>query len=482
MTLLWIVFFVILFAGSAAADLSLDRFDELLGNDWFGIYTRDSKIGYASIGLARVSEARWLMNSDLVFTYTVNQKTLTITSSEEKTYEGLNAELVSSKYENLTNTGNISVEGKKVNDEYIVATIIADQTTEEKFNFPLETLDNVLSVEIAAISGRLKDKSCFKSKTFISDPPLTGMAERFKTVIERRQMIINGVETDVFTVRDSTASLMMGANIILDEFGNHMRLEIPSMGIIMKSEPKEMAQKIEPGFDLLTDNLIIVPNGPEHPGQITKGTYLISGYQIDRLPESEWVDINEITRDSAEITITLPVNKVYNQIIGVNTGELGEYLKSESLIQSNNQEIIDLAESIIGDETNAYKATQLINSWVYSNIKKEFSPDISNAFQTYKSGRGDCGEHSALATALLRAVGIPSRIAAGVVYWPDGGGFSFHAWVEAYVGEWIQIEPTLNEELANATHIMLARGGLKDHLIALTSALKNVNIIIVSYE
>jgi len=473
---------LILMAGSALADLSYDRFDKLLGEDWFGIYMQDNKIGYASIALAKESEDRWSMSSNLVFVFSMNQTTLTMTSSEERIYEGVNAELVSSKFTNSSDAGIISVEGKKAGDEYIVTTNVVGQITEKSFDMPVETLDDALQIEIAAISGRLNSESGFKFLTFVSDPPLTGIYEHIITIPDHKQMIIGGIETDVFTVRDSISSLLIAANIILDEYGNHLRQEIPTMGMTMKSEPKEMAQKIELGFDMLNDNIIKASNGPKHPRRITKGTYILSGYQIDRLPESEWVNITELSADSAELSITIPTDKTYDRKIGKYTDEFEQYLKPEPLIQSDNREIIDLAIGIIGDETNAYRATQLINDWVYSNIEKAFSPDISNALQTYKSGRGDCGEHSALTAALLRAAGIPSRIAAGVVYWPGGEGFAFHAWVEAYVGEWIQIDPTLNESLADATHIMLASGRLKDNLIAIAGNLRSINIRIVSYE
>ena len=92
------------------------------------------------------------------------------------------------------------------------------------------------------------------------------------------------------------------------------------------------------------------------------------------------------------------------------------------------------------------------------------------------------GEHSALTAALLRAAGIPSRIASGVVYSSYDRGFTYHAWVEVFVGEWIQIEPTLGGKLAGGTHIMLTNGGIKDQMIALVNALKTIDIDIVNYE
>jgi len=66
--------------------------------------------------------------------------------------------------------------------------------------------------------------------------------------------------------------------------------------------------------------------------------------------------------------------------------------------------------------------------------------------------------------AMARAVGIPARIAVGLVL--VHGAFYYHAWPEVYLeesgglGQWLPVDPTLNEFPADATHLRLARGGL----------------------
>ena len=71
-----------------------------------------------------------------------------------------------------------------------------------------------------------------------------------------------------------------------------------------------------------------------------------------------------------------------------------------------------------------------------------------NALQT---SRGVCEDYSELFTALLRASGVPARVATG--YWIDAENFSNniadgnscrHAWAEYYLPEygWVAAEPT----------------------------------------
>jgi hypothetical protein len=95
------------------------------------------------------------------------------------------------------------------------------------------------------------------------------------------------------------------------------------------------------------------------------------------------------------------------------------------------------------------------------------------------SKKGDCGEHTALAVALLRASGIPARPIVGLIYYPPGGGFGYHAWTEVYIGKWLQMDPTWNEELANPTHIALARGDMIAQVSVLHRVLGNIAISVL---
>jgi transglutaminase-like putative cysteine protease len=64
-----------------------------------------------------------------------------------------------------------------------------------------------------------------------------------------------------------------------------------------------------------------------------------------------------------------------------------------------------------------------------------------------------------LFTALARALGIPAQVVVGLVYWPAGHGFGWHAWSEVWnQGKWHAVDPTWNQLAVDATHIKLAGG------------------------
>jgi transglutaminase-like putative cysteine protease len=99
-----------------------------------------------------------------------------------------------------------------------------------------------------------------------------------------------------------------------------------------------------------------------------------------------------------------------------------------------------------------------LNEWVYTTLEKKPVVSIPSALEILEQRAGDCNEHTTLFTALARAVGIPTRMAGGIVYMDDG--FYYHAWPEVWLGQWTAIDPTFNQFPADATHIRFVIGNL----------------------
>src|SRR2546426_408623 len=83
---------------------------------------------------------------------------------------------------------------------------------------------------------------------------------------------------------------------------------------------------------------------------------------------------------------------------------------------------------------------------------------IPSAVQVLKARVGDCNEHAVLFVALARAAGVPARTVAGLV--PVDGRFYYHAWAEVYLGDWVAVDPMLDEFPAGAAHLRFSIGGL----------------------
>ena len=144
------------------------------------------------------------------------------------------------------------------------------------------------------------------------------------------------------------------------------------------------------------------------------------------------------------------------------------YVDPEPFIESDAPEIRAEAELAVrgvrGDRARVEQLTRYVNAL----LDKKPTVSLPSAREVLRTKVGDCNEHTALYVAMARALGIPARIAVGLVYVRGiTGAFYYHAWPEVYIDEgggrglWLPVDPTLNQFPADATHIRLARGGLE---------------------
>ena len=134
------------------------------------------------------------------------------------------------------------------------------------------------------------------------------------------------------------------------------------------------------------------------------------------------------------------------------------FLDAEPLLEVRSPKIVLLARALRGTETDPRVVADRINRWVYDSLKKSYSIGVPSAVATLEARRGDCNEHTQLAVALLRAAGIPARVAAGLAY--VDGKFYYHAWPEVWLERWVAIDPTFGQFPADAAHLRLTVGGL----------------------
>lgn len=127
-------------------------------------------------------------------------------------------------------------------------------------------------------------------------------------------------------------------------------------------------------------------------------------------------------------------------------------------------EIVAKARALTRDAADRLDAARRIHDFVHGYLAKIPTLGVPNGLQALREGKGDCNEHTALYVSLARAVGIPSRIAAGLVYAERlGPAFYYHAWPEVRLGgpgEWVPVDPTLGQFPADATHLKLVTGAL----------------------
>ncbi len=137
--------------------------------------------------------------------------------------------------------------------------------------------------------------------------------------------------------------------------------------------------------------------------------------------------------------------------------EFAPYLKPTADIRADDQTIIDKAKEIAGSDRDAWSVARKLSDWTHANITWKVVDDATAA-QTLATREADCYEFSKLYVAMARSLGLPARIVSGLAY--SGSSFGGHAWVEVYIGRWIELDPTWGTNFVDATHIKTSNGAL----------------------
>jgi hypothetical protein len=149
---------------------------------------------------------------------------------------------------------------------------------------------------------------------------------------------------------------------------------------------------------------------------------------------------------------------------------VSRYLIPEQDRQSQDPSIVRLAGEITRGSAYAHEAANAILSWLADNLTFDTSISVpSDAVSALKYKRAYCVGYSNLAVALLRAAGIPARVAHGYLppgyewgfskeYWGvkvnDGG---YHAYLEIYYPDtgWVFSDAEHSHHFVDPFHIIL---------------------------
>jgi transglutaminase-like putative cysteine protease len=137
---------------------------------------------------------------------------------------------------------------------------------------------------------------------------------------------------------------------------------------------------------------------------------------------------------------------------------LRPYLEPDLLIATTDLRIAAQARLLAaGDRDPARVATRLVH-WVAAEVRPAPSTGVADAAWVLETRRGDANDRTVLLVAMARALGLPARPVAGLVR--AAGRYYYHAWAEVYLGDWVAVDPSLDQVPADAVHIRLAIGGL----------------------
>ena len=164
---------------------------------------------------------------------------------------------------------------------------------------------------------------------------------------------------------------------------------------------------------------------------------------------------------------------------------------ASTMIDSEDSQIRSLAASAtasVGADASTAQQAEAARDAVFRWItRKGLATAFASATETVRERAGDCSEHGVLLAAVLRAQGIPARVASGLVWMDPIESFGWHMWTQALIdGAWVDLDATLPVPFT-VGHILVATSALEDgdgqrQLMALLGLLGNLDIEIVRVD
>ena len=249
----------------------------------------------------------------------------------------------------------------------------------------------------------------------------------------------------------------------ITDVGEVVREESP-MGLIVVRETPEQAQALAVPGAIQTDLLEAAALVPVTPRRIDDPTTVARlRLRIDGLEALDPADLEGAGQSASGGAIE--IRDARDLRPGPAPADLAPFLRPEPFLESDAPEIVAEAQKAAGAPAPPRLRAERLVRHVHAILEKKPTVSLPSALEVLKTRIGDCNEHTALYVAMARSLGLPARIAVGLVYLR--GAFYYHAWPEVWVEEsrgrglWLPVDPTLNQFPADATHVRLTRGGLE---------------------
>ncbi|MCB9838298.1 MAG: transglutaminase domain-containing protein [Phycisphaeraceae bacterium] len=316
-----------------------------------------------------------------------------------------------------------------------------------------------------------------------------------ETTIEALGRVVPAVEWEAVT---SAAPGVRSVEYVNLE-GEPIRTEVNFGGISMTIvlADKELAlSRLDPAEIMVST--FVRPSAPiNNPRKTWLAEYRLT---LDGGGEFEVADTGSQTWSRDGDAITLRVCADTGLFHEEHLDDVSPYLASTSTADLHDPEIVALVVKALRGAENKSDAekAETLRRFVHSYIsEKSLAVGFATASEVCRTRQGDCSEHGVLLAAMLRAAGVPSRVASGLIYADAFAGqrqiFGYHMWSQALLTidgspRWVDLDATLDDSTPfDATHIAIAVSDLADgeainSMAALAPVLGRLQIEVVMTE
>jgi hypothetical protein len=464
---------------AAGRDEAIDL-DALVGTEWYGIYLLERKVGYACVTF-ELSD----LDGVPVLVETARMRLLMKVGGQKMAVriEMCRAHAAEPPYrlllvqnEERTSTSLERLRVTRDGDEFLVTRLLHGRTTTQRVPASKETLHGAIAVERLVASGPAPGDSV--STVSFDEDKLADVEETAK-VVEIVEEEWRGETRRVFVVEtrdpDSTSvARYLDDGTLIDGSAGAT--------VTLKLEDEATARRLPAEGELFELRRKIAVTGLDVDGdKVRTLTLAVEGMPDGVVPDLPTQRVER--RDDGALVLTLtPAVVPLKPSVGDDDRErLGEYLEATDEIQSDHARIRSRARRIIGRKRSPVVQAWALNRWVHRHVQGTEFCNCETALDVLTHLKGDCTEHALLFVALCRAAGLPAREVSGLVYTgPAEHAFAMHRWAQVYVGAWVDVDPTLNQFPADATHIALDTAG--EGWFELLAAFPETRIEVLSVE
>ena len=444
--------------------------------EWFGIYVMGKKAGYSWSWIGReIRDGKEVLvgRSETTIRANVGGQEVSRSTSDEKVYEARPGGRLLSFIARREGDGGTRRISGRCDPTGCAVELEGDGKREQRRTGPVrETADDADGPRLAAFRRDTRKGAQF-------EPDRLSDKEVETRFVRRATVPAAGVEVGVAVVEEKDLEARAATTAQIADDGRVLEIRVGE-AVVAKAEPESVAKRLDQ-VDLFGLTRVKLP-GPvsrEVPGALR---FRLRGVPAAFAKEDPRQRVEPLAGGETLVTVRAARPAASDPAKDPPRGRPvadPELLRATPEVDHDDPRIQKLAAEIVGGTKGIYAASRKIEEAVYRRLAKVYGSSRDRATEVLDAGKGDCTEHTLLFVALARAAGIPARQVHGLVYARYGDGVDalyWHAWPEVLAGtEWIALDPTFGQPVADATHLALGHGSQVD-TVGLMGAIQVVQV------
>lgn len=456
--------------------------------EFFGVFIDGKKVGY-STHARKIFEGK-VMTSEMM-DITINRGgTIAEIRIEQSSVETIDGKPISFEAFQKVSDTEIAIKGiLNTHGKVDVFVTTADSTKKSTINWPKDAL-MAEGLRLLKFKNGIAEGISFKALIF---DPFSLQPREVKIYVGPTKTIdLLGRKVELIEIKtiSKTPSGVIPSTAYTDENLNIFKIILPIIG--MRCEFVSCSRQYALGKNDIEDLLgkILIPSPVPLEGISSAKSITYELVPIGKNKLAIPFSNNQTVRvkPDGSVIVTVQPNSAPTRKTFPYTGSEKialKAMKTSMFLQSDKEEIINLARKVVGNTKDTIKAVRQVELFVSFYISEEETPiGYAPALEIVASRKGDCSEHAILTVAMCRALGIPAQVVTGIVYAGQiighGDVFVSHAWARVYIGnKWFDIDATRIPTSFGPGHIALSySNGNPENILSSLGQFKITRVII----